>query len=139
MAGVTNTPALKAMLTENVGVGGRLNAVKVMLFQNDITPSKQTLLADLVEATFDGYARSAAVTWGTVGQTSTGAAEVYGDTKLFTSSGDTTPNTIYGFALVNTGGTAVEYAERFASPIPVSQTGITVPVTPRYTRDSDVS
>lgn len=40
-----------------------LNAGEMKLFTNDITPGPNTVVADLTEATFTGYAAAALATW----------------------------------------------------------------------------
>lgn len=132
---VVPTPQAEADLTALIAAGppaGRLNGVKVHLFQNNIVPTPATILTDLVEATFDGYAASAAVTWGSVVVDPAGNAVVYGDAKTFTMTGSTTPNTVYGYYVTNSAGSTLEYLELFDSPVGFGGPGTTLVLLPAY-------
>lgn len=104
----------KAVLTALTAVGGLLTGAKLGLFQNDVNPGRATLLADLDPATFDGYALSAAITWSAPVLGEDGFWRVVGDAKTFISDDpQTTPNTIYGWYLVDAAGTGLIGAERY--------------------------
>jgi hypothetical protein len=53
------------ILTKATAVAGEFDTGVIALFVDAIVPTPLTLLAQLTECTFPGYARSAAVKWGT--------------------------------------------------------------------------
>lgn len=111
--------ALLAALTET---DGALFGAKIGLFKANVTLQPSTVLADLSEADFTGYARSAAITWGTPGVSSDKTPMVAGDAKVFTAGNPiTVPNQIYGYFVCDAAGTGLLYAEKFANPLNVSQ------------------
>jgi len=57
--------------------------------------SESLTLADIVEATYDGYARLP-VAWGSTGQDPLGRPSVHGTSDLFSPTGSVTPNTLTG-------------------------------------------
>lgn len=122
-------------LTALVAAGppaGRLNGAKVHLYQNNIAVRPDTILTDFTEADFDGYAASAAVTWGTVATDSSGNAVVYGDAKTFLCTGSVTPNTVFGYYVTNGAGSTLEYAEAFATPVGFGNAGDNLVILPAY-------
>lgn len=110
--------------------GGPLAAAVLQLFSNDLDPNVNTLLADLVEATFDGYAEEAAYTLGGAYIDTDGQIHLTGPSKLWTATGTTVTETIFGWMLLNTAGTALYLAGRFPNPIPITAIGDGVFVAP---------
>jgi hypothetical protein len=121
----------RAIVAALIGAGGLLDALVVKLYTNDVTPGRHSVGADFTEATFDGYAASAAVAWGSVFTDAAGQATVVGDTKQFTCTGGTTPQTVYGYT-VQTAGGIVRFGERFDTPVPITGVGDAVVLVPRF-------
>jgi hypothetical protein len=83
-------------------VDGPLVGSKVALYVNNLAPTPGTVWGDLTEATFDGYARSSAITYATPFISSTTLVPVMaGDAKTFLCTGQTVTETVYGYAIVS--------------------------------------
>lgn len=117
-------------LTALVGVGGAANGAKVGLFKNDFVPEPTTILADLVQADFVGYALSSVVVWGEIGVDVNGRAIVFAPSKEFSPTDATVPNTIFGYFLVNGAGTVLLSAVRFDESVPLVLATDVLPVLP---------
>jgi len=109
---VVTQAGAKILLEE--ALDGLAAAVEVNLYQNDYAPDPTTVLADLDVATYDGYAAETVTpaTWPVFFQGNSQAVAV-GPGIVFTPTGSTTPNVIYGYYLTDTGGTRLIWAERF--------------------------
>lgn len=85
------------------------------LFQNNVTPDNDTVLAALDVADFSGYS-DFSVTWGGVVEDANGNAAATALVAEFIHSGGATANDIYGWYLVmQVGGTEkLTYCERFS-------------------------
>lgn len=85
------------------------------LFANNVIPDGATVLADLTEATFSGYAAVALATadFDAVTTVSNKAQIIATAFASFAHNGGGTPNTIYGYYFVQSG--KVLFAERFDS------------------------
>jgi hypothetical protein len=91
------------------GTDPLLKTAKVMLYVNNIAPTNKTVIGDLTEASWTGYARSAAVTWALpILSNNTGLPTIVADAKTFTVTTNAGPQTAYGYALVTT-VTAVDH------------------------------
>lgn len=124
---------LDALKVDNTTDGdGPLFGATVMLFSNDAVIGPATVKADLTEADFTGYARSTAITWGETFVDSSDDAVSVGDTKQFHCDDGVTPNTIYGYAVIDAGDTNLLYAEKFANSVGVNGADDAVIVTPRF-------
>jgi hypothetical protein len=128
---------------KNAGATGtdpKLKSAKVMLYTNNFSPSASTVIADLTEATFTGYARSAVVTWANaVLSNETSLPALLGDAKTFTVTAQTTPpETVFGYALVAT-ISAVDYLLGVKpAPTPISPVaGTEIVVQPRFGLDDE--
>ena len=100
-----------------VADAGLFNLAEIMLFKNDITPTKDTLLADLTPCDFTGYARSAGIAWAAAYEAESGAGEMVGGAAQFLQTGaDPEPQSAYGYGIVDAGGTLLLAAERFPTP-----------------------
>lgn len=101
---------------------------KLKLFQSDTTPTNDTVVGDLTEADFTGYA-SVTVT---VASWKKGQApdfrEQITDSIMasFAQSGTTITNTVYGWYLTDTAGTQLKAIGRFDSPVLFEHTGVTL-------------
>lgn len=120
------------ILTELVDTGNALDALKLGLFQNDIVPDNLTTLALLTPADFDGYTIFSPVVWGTPYYDLDGVPLVVGGDKTWVATGGTTPNTIYGWYLTNTGGTKLVKASRFAASVGIAAAGQGMTVVPWF-------
>lgn len=89
----------------------------VKLASAPFTPSPTLVPASLTEATFDGYAHKTVTSWGTVHLDSQNQATWISTSALdWTPTGSTTPNTIYGYWLLDSNGVLVQ-SETFATPV----------------------
>jgi hypothetical protein len=88
----------------------------VMLFLNNLTPSKTTVKADLTtEASFAGYTRLtlAAANFPAASVAGDVASSVYAVTLTWTRSTSGTAQTVYGMAVLNSAGTKIIAAGNF--------------------------
>jgi hypothetical protein len=92
-------PAMQAMLTNEAPVFGH----SLRLYQNNYVITRDTILSDLVEATFNGYA-AINPTWGSPFQN--GVEDVIaGSVSTFTAGGGLIgPQTIYGYYFLDNVG-----------------------------------
>jgi len=95
------------------------------LFQNDITPTVETVLADLVEATFDGYASIETAGQQPADENPEGWGQANIPEVTFNMTGAVTPNTIYGGYLLNQAG-ALLGLFRFPNPVGMNESGDTI-------------
>jgi len=113
----------------------------VHLYQDDITIDRDSIAPDFtaVEADYDGYADQNATGW-TAGVINAGnAGESTADAQTYTCTGDTTPNTIYGYYILDDTGALVG-AERFVgSGYEMAFAGQSIVLTPKLTMKSEFS
>jgi hypothetical protein len=109
---------LKQLATGAVGTAldGVLKNAKLGLFTNAVNLTQQTLLADLVEPTYTGYARQI-VTWEPIYQQPDGSWTNQGGALFWQMGDDLTPTVVLGLFLVDSGGTHLLLAENLADPI----------------------
>jgi hypothetical protein len=134
MAVVTMNSFNKAALQNMTGTGGVLATCSVALFTSSVAPGPDTVLADLQEATFGGYARSSAISWTAPYSQPDGSWAVSGDTKKFqmTTIGTSETISMYG-VLSGTGtATALQTCEVIDNPVFVSQVGDAVIVVAQH-------
>lgn len=93
----------------------------IMLFTNAIAPDGDTELADLTEATYDGYARVEVTAWSAVFDNLSQEPTIASDGDLFKPTGGTTPNLITGAALVSGDGLTLLGVEVFDNPIALNE------------------
>lgn len=105
-----------AVLLEK-GLDGLTATVDLHLYQNDMAPSPSSVLADFTEADYDGYAEETITpaTWAVFLQGISQAVAV-GPGVVFSPTGSTTPNVIYGYYVTDNTGARLLWAERFAEP-----------------------
>lgn len=132
MAIVIPASARLATVTE-LTTAGVLDGVKVALFKNDLLPTPFSKLADFTEADFTGYARSAVLTWGSAFTDAAMNAIAVAGSIQFNCTGSTTGNIIYGYYVITPGTPdELQFAERFPSPVGISQAGQAVVLLPKY-------
>lgn len=113
------------------------NNVFLALFQNDKTPANGDVLADYTVCDFDGYATKSLNNF-SIPITVAGRAYIAEALQVFLATGGVTPNDVYGYYVIDAGGTTVLWAERFpGAPISINAAGQTVPVTPSFTLRSE--
>ncbi len=98
---------------------GRLQGASLCLFRNNLTPDANTVLGDLTEANFSGYARQTLSAWPNSALSGAIARTTHPD-KTFLHSGGGVDNDIYGYYVLDSGG-GLLYADRNATG-PVSIT-----------------
>lgn len=113
--------------------GTFLNTLKMRLFKSNTTITSATVLSDLTEADFTGYAAQnlsgfpAASVVGSSGSST-------GDAKTFTvGSSPSTTNSIYGYYITDSGNTKLYGAQRDpGAPISMTLAGQTYTITPTF-------
>lgn len=123
MQGFLTNAARKAALNRLTVMGGILNAATLILITGPTSISKDTVFADVTEATFDGYAAVAAQAFSPAYVAPGGAIQISAPSVLFTDTGNVTPNTVTGWALVDAGKTTLYYVEKFDTSIVMDGTG----------------
>lgn len=86
---------------------GTLDTARMLPLKGPLTPTADSVYADLTPADYSGAAASAAITWGTPYSGSSGPGEVTSDLKTFKATADTPTNSVSGVALF-TGATGSE-------------------------------
>lgn len=127
-----------ARLDALTGEGAEFEDALVALIQTEdpaFTPNANMTYAEFAaaEATFSGYARSAAVVWGPAFKDSQGRGVLAGDSKQFTASAATIGNTVTGYAVLNAAGNDLLWAELFDTPRVIDAAGKAIIVVPKYT------
>lgn len=118
-------------IAELIATGNLFAGTKVILYQNNIMLSDFTTLADLTEATFTGYARSAAITWGTPYVNPSQQATSTGASIQFSCTGTAVTQLVYGWALIiDSTVDVLMVAEAFAEPVSMDGVGAAVVVNP---------
>jgi len=95
---------LKAVVDVVTDVGGELAGALLALFVEPAPIEPTMVLADLTEATFTGYARSAAVVYGAEHINENGDAVKQVIPKEFKATGDAIQNTVTHVGLIDTTG-----------------------------------
>lgn len=98
-----------------------LVGAKMGVFINEPELTLDTVLADLTQPAFTGYALSAAITWGTPGFEEAGPrAVVLGDLKTFRATAAPDPGvTVRGWFVVDAAGTGLLAAAMLDVPVPI--------------------
>lgn len=106
-----------------------LAASKMALYKAIAQPiSPSTVLADLTEADYDGYAQKTLTTWNAPYLDPAGGASIQPGTQQFdfaAGAGDT--NVILGFYVLNAAG-ALVFIGNFDAPIAMAHNGDSIPV-----------
>jgi hypothetical protein len=104
------------------------DAGKIGLFTNTPTITRNTVLADLTEATFVGYAQVTLTTFGAAFLDPSGNyADIVAPLAQFTMTATTTLQTITGYFLLDKDGIYVG-AELLPAPIPLTSVGQTISI-----------
>lgn len=129
---VVPTASENEMLKTLLGVTAAEDLV-LRLFVNNITPADGDTVATYTEMTGLGYAAKTLPkgAW-TVAQNAGGKAEGSYAQQSWTFSAGTAV-TVYGYYLTRATTGDLWYAERFATPHTVQNTGDTIRVTPKFT------
>lgn len=124
-----------AALTAMVGADGAYEDPTLRLFKNPLTPTRETLLADITPCDFSGYAPKTTMGWLSPYSDVDGSAIVYGESHTFVANASTIGNTVYGCYLTDAAGTGLLAIWVFAEPVGIAQAGdgLTVDVPLRYT------
>lgn len=112
--------ARRSFVTALIAVGAPLAGAIAHLYQAPVGTSPLVVLADFTEATFDGYAASAALTWGAVGTDTVNLADVTAQEVEWVPTGTVTPNTIAGVYITDAAGTALLFWQEFPAAIAVN-------------------
>lgn len=109
----------------NVTNASQFTNCRVKLFSNNITFTKDTLLADLVECAFTGYAAVDVTSFLATLLDDDGIPYVVSPTLRFASTGSTVVETAYGWYIVEQGTPPVllKCGGNFAVPVPFSEAG----------------
>lgn len=105
------------ILTELTAVAGKLNGVKIGLYTNNVTWNKNTVLTDVTECTFTGYAK-VAVTWTTPFRATDGTYRVSSGLNVFQPTAAST-ETAVGYFITDTAGTVLLGGDAFPAPVPL--------------------
>lgn len=128
---MTSTLAVQLQaLTALKAVGAPLNNASLILYKNNATLNKDTVLADLQEATFNGYARIEGLVFSAPFVPVTGVPQVVAPSETFVSTDGIVEEIVYGFAITNNGYTSLWYAEALEQPVPITAAAIGVTVSP---------
>lgn len=112
---------------------------QLRLWSNNLTPGQATVLADLTECTFTGYSRVTMTrsSWQNFEVITNRARAQWGSSATsWTCTGS--PQTVYGYAMVDTALGVIRGVERFDTP-QVLATGGVLSVLPRYSYTTNTS
>lgn len=120
---------VQSVLTEKISSGGftgPLNGLTLILFTNQTAINKNSTFAQLTEATFSGYNRALAVTWGSPIRQGDGTFTVLSQLVTFVAlaASNFVTNNIWGWALIDTSASPnLLMAELFGAPIAIAAPG----------------
>lgn len=135
---ISSKGALVSDLAAAIAVGGVYAGVKWALFTNNVNPSLNMVPGDFSIADFGGLTNLQAVTWGTVFLNDSGQAEVRGDSLSWLTTSDPLTTTIaYGWVELDTAGTHVIRAEKFAVPYTFTRAGQELTLVPAARRGNN--
>jgi hypothetical protein len=108
------------------------------LFVNDVTPGESDTVATYTEMSDYGYSSKTLTrsnwTVSNVGGVTT--ASYPSQTFSFTKSGESSATTVYGYYITTNDGTEkLLWAERFANPVIISNTGDEIRLTPKISAE----
>lgn len=120
---VQTSATIDATLTAMKGVGQPYAAATMILIVQPFTPSEGLVIGDVVEATFDGYARVAGLVFGSPFIRPDGKWAMAAPSETFELTGLTVLETVYGVGYTNVGVTALHSAQLLDVPIPLTIVG----------------
>lgn len=106
--------------------------VKIHLFKNNVTLSRTTVIGDLTESTYTGYASQ------TLSSASDGGIDANNwDTwtwpvKTFQQTGASSSETAYGYYVTDSGSTTLLWGENFTTPQVFANSGDGFTITPTF-------
>lgn len=117
-----------------IAVGGELENPELILFTNDIELDEDTVVGDLTQPTFTGYAAKAVTL--AAGADENGEPVLHGAPVAFSPTNATNlPQAIVGAAIINAGGDLMACG-KFASPIGLTAALQSLVVVPKLDIDS---
>lgn len=108
----------EGLAAAQTAVGGQLTGALLGLITNAVSWGKGTVVADLVEPIYTGYAR-VAITWSAVFQAPDGTYRKASQLVVFQPADAAHPQNITGYFIVAVDGTTLLGGENYASPIPL--------------------
>lgn len=108
-----------------------LNGCVLRLFANDVHPSWNTVLSDLIEPSFPGYATLPLTGWGGPIVTSQNTAMIATLTRTFTMTSPGPASMIYGYFVTDPNGYLAFLERDPAAPVEVSSSNPSYAVLPR--------
>ncbi len=115
-----------------------MNSVAAVAVSSNTTPTTATVLGDLTECDFAGYAAVNVTGW-TAPSVAAHVATMTAAPKTFTRSSTGASQNIYGYYVTDSGSTVLYWAERDGNaPIVVTNLGDSYTVTPAMT-EQDLS
>ena len=103
------------------------------LYTNNLVLKESTIVSDLVQPTFSGYASAimSGPSWTVVVGDPTVAT--FPDMPFLCNAPPSAPQTVYGYFVTRDGGSNLMWAEKFPIPQIISATGERIIVSPRLT------
>lgn len=130
-SGVVQTRALQlAALNALKEDDQPLEEASLILFTNQVFPTRDTKASDLVEATFPGYAAKTALVFGNAHVDEDGRAVIKAPSATFILGGDGEGEMVYGWAIVSADKETLYAAEAYGQEKPVMEPGQGVTVQP---------
>lgn len=110
-----------AAMNELKAAGQPLNAATLILYSNAVAITPHTVIGDLTECIFTGYAAEAGIGFGAAYLDQAGNVLLAAPSVQFESTSGTPAENIVGWGLVNVGKTALYYAEALPIPVAITQ------------------
>lgn len=123
MIAVSTLATQLATLTAMAAVGGPLHLPTLVALTAPSTFTPTTTFADLVIATYDGYADEVGLVWGTPYIDVGGRCVMDAPGGDFILTGLTVTQTIVGMALVDAGKTVLHVGYTLSPPVPLTRVG----------------
>jgi len=117
---------------------GVLNNAVLKAYQNDLTPDNNTVLGDLTECDFDGYAGITLNAWLMAATNVDGKAEVAEQTRTWTKAAGVNDNDLYGIFVVSATGELLYVERNPAGPVTIDTPGQQFSYLPKITLKSEV-
>jgi len=111
-----DTDAVVVATQAAAGVAGPLNASKMILFTNSPGLNKNTVVADLTQPTYAGYA-AAALTWSGAIRNAMNRISTRTGLVPWVMGDNLTPTTVNGYGITDSAGTHLLAAEYLPTPV----------------------